>query len=150
MNNLLIPRTLLMGAERERVEVEEAPASLQPVVYYYPAFGTWRLVHPFTFHDAGHDLHIPAPFDFDMASIPRILWVARASHELGILAPLYHDWLYRGGGNPNWGRIEPHRTFTRKEADQLFLYMMHREGVSEFWRRTAYGAVRAFGRGSWK
>lgn len=121
-----------------------------PTVTYYPDLGTWRLVHDFRTMDGDHELYIPAPFDFDLASVPRPLWSLLASHELGILAPLVHDWLYRSGGNPTHGAISPPRTYSRRDADRLFLTHMAASGVGWLRRNTAYTAVRLFGGSSWR
>jgi hypothetical protein len=121
-----------------------------PLVYYSPSQRTWRLAQDFMGKVGESWVYIPAPFDFDLASIPRVLWPALACHELGIRAPLCHDWLYRSGGNPEWGSISPRRTYTRAETDRLFLELMKADGVS-WWRRTAaYLAVRAFGGKAWR
>jgi hypothetical protein len=127
-------------------------AADKPVVYYSPSERTWRLAQDFIRQIDGFWWCIPAPFDFDLASIPRILWPLLASHELGVLAPLCHDWLYRHGGVPPWGTISPatRRTYTRAETDKLFLRQMKEDGVGWFRRNAAYAAVRAFGASSWQ
>ena len=151
MNALLMPHSLFT-MESTRVEMPEAPVECRPVVYYFPAFETWRLVEPFELEHKGSTIRINAPFDFDMASIPRIVWSVKACHELGILAPLVHDLFYRAGGNVpvHIANVSPHRTFDRGRVDRLFRHHMEQEGVSRFWRNAAYSAVRLFGRGSWK
>jgi hypothetical protein len=151
MRATLLSAAVAARLPSERVVIEAAPEELRPVVYYYPALTTWRLMQPFTFDHRGTKLHIPAPFDLDLASTPRVLWPLMACHELGILAPLVHDWLHRTGGDPSrFGYAEPHRTYTRSEADSLFRYHMQSEGVGKMRRNAAYAAVRAFGGSSWR
>jgi hypothetical protein len=123
---------------------------LQPTCAYLPRLRTWRLKHDHMWAGCGLVLRVRAPFDFDLASIPRPLWLWIASHELGTLAPLYHDWLYRYGGRPPYGDCLPWRTFTRAEADALFLLHMQLSGVAWLRRWAAYLAVRLFGASSWR
>ena len=120
-----------------------------PAVSYDPAACSWTLAEDFRRVIDGREWFIPAGFCFDLASIPRVLWSLLASHELGVLAPLCHDFLYRHGGNPT-GCIVPPCVYTRAEADKLFLFQMKESGVSLLRRRAAYLAVRAFGGRSWK
>lgn len=137
-------------APRELVEPATVLDPTRPTVYYFPDQRTWRLAQTFVRAQDGHVLTIPAPFDFDLASIPRLLWGWLACHELGILAPLVHDWLYRGGGAPTHGSIVPPRSYTRTEADRLFLEHMREDGVGRMRATLAYTAVRLFGRSSWR
>src|ERR1044072_80008 len=60
----------------------------------------------------------------DLASVPRFLWPMVSSFELSIEAPLFHDLLYRCGGDLPAGQLEPledpKHKFPRKEADFFF------------------------------
>lgn len=96
-----------------------------------------------------HEFRIPAGFKFDLASVPRPLWWLIAPFELTITAPLIHDFLYQNAGKPPQGTVVPATTFSRKAADQLFLEVMRREGVSAWRRRLAYLATRLFGSFWW-
>ena len=121
--------------------------SERPAVSYDPVARTWTLAEDFRRVIDGREWFIPAGFSFDLASIPRALWGLLASHELGVLAPLCHDWLYRNGGlTPSAWPVR----YTRARADDLFLRQMKESGVSLLRRRAAYLAVRAFGGRSWK
>lgn len=122
----------------------------RPLVFYSPSERTWRLAQDFRRTIDGRDWFIAAPFDFDLASVPRVLWGVVASHELGVLAPLCHDFLYRNGGCPPDGCISPAHAYTRREADALFLEQMKEDGVSWIRRTVAYRAVRMFGGSSWE
>lgn len=86
-------------------------------------------------------LLIPAGFTFDAGSVPRPAWFAISPLDLGVVAVLVHDWLYRTGGQDG--------LLSRGEADGLFLEQMKAEGVSWWRRRLAYLAVRVAGAGSW-
>jgi len=60
--------------------------------------GDWILVQPFTYHvgakDSGYTITVPAGFETDFASVPKIFWFLPAwawIHKAAIL----HDWLYK-------------------------------------------------------
>lgn len=122
-------------------------ATDKPAVYYSPREKSWLLAEDFEREIQGRVWFIRAGFHFDLSSVPRILWPVLASHELGVLAPLCHDWLYRHGGA---APCLPPMYYTRKQADQLFLANMTADGVPWLRRHAAYAAVRAFGAGSWQ
>lgn len=120
--------------------------SLAPVVVtYYVDEDYWALVEDYHLPCAGFNLRIPAGYQFDLASVPRFFWRVIAPFELSLIAPLVHDFLYQYKGHPPEGSVDPGRTFTRKEADQLFLELMRREGVVRWRQAMAYAAVRTFG-----
>lgn len=146
MSAILLPEGVELFSPAE--EVSAGPD--RPLVFFYPKFKTWRLAEDFAWQHGEHLLIVTSPFDFDLASIPRIVWPLLASHELGILAPLFHDWLYRSGGTGFPGSITPARTYTRAQADALFKMHMELDGVSWWRRNVAYRAVRWFGGSSWQ
>lgn len=100
--------------------------------------------------DDGICIKIQAGTRTDNASSPRPAWAIVAPTDLGDLAPLVHDLLYRNGGVLPRCCVTPYRTWTRAEADGLFKILMKREGVSALRWRTAYAAVRAFGAVAWR
>lgn len=109
---------------------------------YSPRTGEWRLVGHQVIEDHRRDRRIVIPdgFTFDLASVPRALWSLIAPFELSILAPLVHDFLYRGNDE----------RYSRNEADDLFRDLMEREGVP-WWRRwAAYAAVVRYGAEFWR
>lgn len=118
-------------------------------VDFDPQTERWELTRDYTFVTRYGKITVHAGFQFDLSSIPRVFWPLVAPFELSIEAPLLHDFLYRRGG-----KIDRYdgfrRTFTRKEADGLFLDEMEKAGIPWLRRRAAYLAVRAFGGGSWK
>lgn len=76
---------------------------------------------------------VPAGFQTDFASIPRIFWNILPPIGPYAQAAIVHDYLYRTG------------LVTRKEADLTFLQIMKTDGVSFFVRHLMYYAVRIFG-----
>ena len=129
--------------------VEIAGSQLPPPLLTYVGEGQWQLEASYTYHDGETAITVPADFRFDLSSVPRLFWSLIAPFELSIVAPLLHDFLYRCGGRPPGGSVDPPRTYNRREVDGMFRTIMEAEGVSA-WRRTlAYLAVRAFGHSAW-
>ena len=106
-------------------------------VSYNPDTKRWRLENTVTIEG----VRIPVGFEFDLASIPRLLWPLIAPFELSIGAPLLHDYLYvnRGLGQ-----------FTRKQVDKMFRKVMKDEGIWAWRRWPAYAAVRLLGFLAWR
>lgn len=115
-----------------------------PYISYRPRTALWEVLADYEFHGYSIDLLIPQGFVCDLASIPRLLWRIIAPHELGIVAPLVHDWLYRHGGRHQSGTVD------RLAADGIFREIMIAEGVAPWRRVLAYRAVRLFGWRAWK
>lgn len=102
-------------------------------------------------------LVVPAAFEHDFASVPRVLWTFISPLDLG-LASIYHDRLYQEGGRVTtleWDpeshawtdRLEP---WSRADADALFARIMREQGVSKLKRRLAYLGVRIAGWAYWR
>jgi len=109
-----------------------------------------------------YKLIIPTGFEFDLASVPAILWTPTgiAPDRLRWTAPLIHDFLYEHRGNlPKgsykiWdddlgGWVNSKDIWTRKNADKMFCRLMREDGISKFKRRMAYRAVRLGGWYAW-
>lgn len=113
--------------------------------------GMWRLDRDVQYADAplGCVLSVRKGYEFDLASVPRAVWPVIAPFELSILAPLFHDLIYEFQGTLPAEHVDPFRTFTRSDADDLFLRLMAAEGVSRWKRALAYTAVRSAGWASW-
>ncbi|MEX2473199.1 MAG: DUF1353 domain-containing protein [Gemmatimonadota bacterium] len=102
-------------------------------------------------------LDVPESFTHDFASVPRVLWMLISPLDLG-LASIFHDWLYRKGGQVTtlrWdradGRWDPvEKPWSRRQTDELFARMMREQGVPKWRRRAAYLAVRFAGGSSWR
>lgn len=115
----------------------------------------WELVEPYTCTlalDGGSQFSITAvvPFTYDRASIPRLFWPLIDRDSLSSVPPLFHDLLYKKGGVLPTEQVTPYRTFTRKEADDVFLELMKMSGVVEWRYKAAYQAVRKFALLAWK
>lgn len=135
-------------ADKTPIRIAESELSA-PVISYLPGRELWRLDEPYSVALEGHRITIPAGFTFDLASVPRPLWWLIAPFELSIAAPLVHDFLYNNAGAPPEGTVVPPRTYTRAQADRLFLLIMRREGVPAWRRKLAYLGTRLFGWLSW-
>lgn len=135
-----------------------------PKLSFTPRKGYWGIREDYTYYARLLKLIIliKEGFYFDLSSIPRILWPVVASHELGTIGPLLHDYMYRHAGRitvwePNHS-IFARRTgvqeriivISRKQADQIFLEAMEREGIGKVKRYSAYWAVRLFGLLAWR
>lgn len=94
----------------------------------------WVLAHKLTYvTDAGEVIEVPAGFETDLASIPRLLhWMipVNGKHRA---AAIIHDYLYTI------------RDRSRAEADAIFLEAMKESGVRWTQRRAMYLGVRMGG-----
>ena len=134
--------------DHERIEI--TGSRLPPPVFSAPSIGRWRLEDAYTYHDGDTAITVPAGFEFDLSSVPRVFWPLIGPFELSIVAPLLHDFLYRHGGKPPAGTTDPPRTYTRREVDRMFRQIMEAEAVAAWRRVLAYDAVRVFGRSAWR
>ena len=126
--------------------VAAAIASLPPVpITYDVGRRTWLLLSDYSYVYEGHTLTAKAGYAFDLSSIPRPVWWLIAPNELSIVAPLFHDLIYEYQGALPAECVSPYRTYTRRETDDLFYYLMEDEGVAWWRRNAAYSAVRAAG-----
>ena len=115
-------------------------------ITYDTAHRIWILEETYRYADNNtFAITIPAGFNFDLSSIPRLIWPCIAPFELSVVAPLIHDFIYHYRGKLPRAVIEPYRTFSRADTDALFKRIMDAEHV-DAWRSTAaYRAVRTFG-----
>ena len=99
----------------------------------------WRLTEPLHYHspDGTVTLAIPAGFECDLASIPRIFWSLLSPAGKYARAAVLHDYLYT--------IASPRTEETRAAADWEFLVAMKAEGVRWLARNTMHQAVRQFG-----
>lgn len=130
----------------------------------------FRLVAPWVYiwdhQGIRRRLTIPAGFEHDGASIPRILWTLLGLTPAGLIsaAAVAHDALYRHGGRLPIGWLHEQLPgasgwcdayligtgfYCRQEADLLFARLMREAGVPKLRRRLAYLGVRAFGYFAW-
>ena len=89
----------------------------------------------------GKRFRVPAGFESDGASVPRLFWttVCPPLDPRAVRAAVAHDWIYRNRP-PGW---------TRAEADLLFLCFLIEDGLSPFRARLAYCGVRLGGWVAW-
>ena len=103
---------------------------------------TWELVEPLVFMTClfkkPRFITAPRGFVTDFASIPRPFWfLLPPTGDYG-KAAVVHDWLYFAG------------TYSRRDADLVFLEAMKALGVNWLVRGVMYEAVRWFAGGSWR
>ena len=77
----------------------------------------------------------PVGFVTDGASIPRIFWAILGPHGSYFAAAIIHDFLYSARNT----------TYTRRQADQIFLEAMKDCGVGLVKRQVIFRAVRIGG-----
>ena len=123
----------------------------RPQVEYIGGKRPWRLVSEciyITEVEQARDVYwmgvivVPAGYETDLASVPRIPGVYWRTGNTAVLPAIVHDYLYERG-DPD---------LTRKAADQVFLEAMEDEDDPSWWttRRTMYRAVRMFGWRGWR
>jgi len=131
--------------------------SLPPVyVTYITSKKTWTLVDNYRITLPIDDYNeikfeIPMGFDFDLASIPRLIWPLISSFELSLVAPLIHDYCYQYQGSPVYHiklvrgiEEKTYNYISRAEADKIFFDLMIREKVPRWKANSSYTAVRLF------
>lgn len=81
------------------------------------------------------EYEIPANFETDLASIPKVAWPIMAPAHSSLIRPaIVHDYFYRKTCD-----------FTRLETDLIFYHMLRNDGVSSIRASIMYYAVRWFG-----
>lgn len=133
----------------EQAPVDIAASRLPPPILSYVGGRQWRLEADYSYRDAATTITIAKGFQFDLSSVPRLLWWLIAPFELSVAAPLLHDYLYFHGGRPPEGSVVPPRIYNRAEVDAMFRGIMRKEGVPGWRRVLGYLAVRVFGRPAW-
>lgn len=114
----------------------------------------YQLFEDYTFELTQHNTYfkvtIPKDFQYDGASVPRIVWTLIGFLPDGIHRPaaLIHDYMYENKGIIKQG--DTTIFYTRKEADQIFHAILKYVGVKSWHARLAYIAVRALGGFYWR
>lgn len=107
----------------------------------------WKLMDDFEYHvgfaSSLEVIVIPTGFETDFASIPKVFHSFINPAGKVRAAALVHDYLYSKRG------VLPHKTYTRKECDEIFLELMQVVGVAYWKSLTMYYAVWLFGKSSW-
>lgn len=101
----------------------------------------WRLLDPLILDADGFGrMVVPAGFETDLASAPRLVWAIVPPIGRYQRAAVVHDWLY--------SRLGP--AVSRRLADAVFLDAMAAEGVAAWRRWLMWTAVRVAGWRSFK
>ena len=87
------------------------------------------------------DIVVKKGFETDFASVPQVVWSIIPPHGRAAVPSVFHDWLYQ--------RQHTH-SYSRREADALWLAMMLERKVPTLQAYTMYYFVRWFGHGVWK
>ena len=100
----------------------------------------WELLDDFTLATDKYKVTVKKGFDFDGASIPKVLWSVIGSPMEGKYVPgaVIHDGLYASG------------VISRNEADEVFLKLMVMANVGYVKRYAMYWAVKSCGVIAWK
>ncbi len=131
--------------------VAGAKSPLPPAKITYDAEQRiWILEETYRYDNGRFVITIAAPFEFDLSSIPRVVWPMVAPFELSIVAPLVHDFVYHYRGRLPANAIAPPHQFSRAETDLLFKEIMDAEHVQAWRSNAAYRAVRMFGWLYWR
>lgn len=111
-----------------------------PLVVEESPGAKWVLVHPLEYRGKRQKFRIPAGFETDFASVPRVLWSVFPPYGKWLKAAVLHDMLY----------ATPPRGVTRRDADGLFRRVLKEEGCSTWRACVMYWALRAFGWVAWR
>ncbi len=148
--NEIARMTERLGKKRER------NSFLTPLVVEVMESGKrFRLYNEFTYRlqrlgtGKGFTINVPAGFETDFASIPRIFRIIIPKLGRYNKAAVLHDAIYQGQHQLKTSLGCPMR-FTRKQADTIFLDGMKELGVAKWKRRLMYWAVRIGGRWAWR
>ncbi len=111
-----------------------------PLKGQYLKKGVWKLTRPFKYNNPPIKIVVPARFESDGASIPRFAYSIIGGRWTGkyVRGAIIHDWLYFS------------QSYSRKEADKIFLEAMKVLGVSLWKRRIMFLMVSTFAGFIWK
>ena len=105
-----------------------------------------RLLEPFEFHLADGDvIRVPAGFECDGQSYPRLLQFIDTPQGRGAKAGVVHDHLYWLNGRP----ASNGKTYSRKEADDIYYDALKASGLNLVSCAVRYRALRLFGWAAW-
>ena len=117
------------------------------VVEVMPSGKRFRLFLPFTFAASELTIRVMPGFETDFASIPRFARLLISKLGRYNKAAVIHDAIYQA----MFYTLNVNRhTFTRKDADRIFLEGMVALGVAPWKRRLMYWGVRLGGWAAWK
>ena len=117
-----------------------------PLIVEFLGANRWRLAESFEYHlgelGSGVVIRVPAGFETDFASVPRLLWPLLPPTGSYGKAAVLHDYLYATqqiAGQP----------ISRSRADEVFLEAMKVLGVRPLKRLLVYWGVRVGGWVAW-
>lgn len=100
---------------------------------------TWRLLAPFSYLDPDHGrIDVPAGFETDFASVPRLPWLFVLFGDVGHAAAVIHDRLYSAG------------LLSRSASDRVLLNALRSSGVSRWRAWLMWAGVRVGGRSRYR
>lgn len=117
--------------------------SIKVEIHHTDARGDFaRTLGPMKFKFRGRGFAIPRGFEYDGASVPRFFRrvVCSPLDPEAARAGCAHDWIYR---------TQP-ETWTRREADLMFLCLLLEDGLPPVRALSAYSGVRLFGGVAWR
>ena len=137
--------------------------SLPPPRLELVRVGLYELVEPYRYgwyhNGILNRITVPAGFQCDLGSVPRILWPLIGPQDLGLPAVVIHDWGYYWSGalpigsherqvDTGWAPVRA--PWPRREWEHLFGRIMRDDGVPRWRRRAAFRAVYLFGGWRWE
>ena len=99
--------------------------------------GRWKLIHDLVW-EGGQRIVVPAGFETDLASIPRLLRGILHQNGLSRAPAVLHDFLYAT------------QIMTRSEADGVFREALEAEGMGWLGRFLYWSGVRVGGWVAWR
>jgi hypothetical protein len=108
----------------------------------------WRLMSPFQAPDDKNVLVVPAGFETDLASVPKLVRGLIPASGPWQRAAIIHDYCYvtKGECIPAWWYSEMDK---REVSDMIFKHAMKAAGVSSPVRQLLWSAVRVGGAAGW-
>lgn len=148
-----------MNVRHNMPKVQPIPIPTKGLPWYkrmFKAFNRrqWRLIEDYVLYlpMLGRKLLIPAPFDFDFASVPRIFWWILDPVGVLLVGSLPHDFGYKYGGLLLWDADVKRWTFvvmSRSKLDRLFEDINRMVNDMSILARLARYAVNAGGWSVW-
>lgn len=104
----------------------------------------FRLLEPFEFyigpaHQPEYVISVPAGFETDLTSSPRLLWPILPPHGKSAKAAILHDYLLSKSTYEITGK-----GLSRQQADRIFLIALLVLGYSDDYAMALYRAVRLY------
>lgn len=120
----------------------EVPNVICGYILRYASDGKFvMLLNKHSYRVGNKDIIVPAHFTTDLASVPRIFWLFISPIGKHSIAAVMHDYIYSK---------ECELNIHRKEADEMFYYVMRYCHVHKFTAKLMYYCVRLFGASKWK